>query len=145
MLETNNPARVDRFFAKVNKDGPLFREDLGRCWEWVGAKDSSGYGNFTCSPSRTCKAHRFSFLLCFGWLLSHPYQIDHKCENTSCVRPSNLFCLLGKENNEKSNSASAINKRKTHCKHGHEFSDENTIRRNGKRYCITCEKERGRM
>lgn len=31
--------------------------------------------------------------------------------------------------------------RKTHCKHGHEFTDENTRRHNGKRVCRACARE----
>ena len=30
------------------------------------------------------------------------------------------------------------NKDKTHCKHGHEFTDQNTYRNNGKRFCRIC-------
>lgn len=151
-METQNTTRVKLFWTKVNKNGPFpeIRPDyvegnLGRCWVWTGAKDQKGYPNFTVAKNKTAKAHRFSFKLAYGWLLGHPYQIDHKCNNPSCVRPSHLFHLLGKYNNEKSNSASAINKRKTHCKRGHLFSEENTIRKNGRRICITCEKERGRL
>jgi hypothetical protein len=32
----------------------------------------------------------------------------------------------------------AINARKTHCKRGHEFTEENTVKRNGTRSCRTC-------
>jgi HNH endonuclease len=156
-METTNPIRIKLFWSKVDKEGPypeirseyiensFTDKNLGRCWVWMGAKDQKGYPNFTVARNKTAKAHRFSFKLAFGWLLEHPYQIDHKCNNPSCVNPRHLFHLLGKDNNAKSNSASAVNKRKTHCKYDHEFSDENTIRKNGRRICITCEKERGRM
>lgn len=144
-METNSAYRVELFLEKINKDGPLIKPELGKCWQWTAAKDTDGYGNFTVAKGKTGKAHKFSFKLAYGWLLEKPYQLDHKCENTSCVRPSHLTYLHGKKNNEKSNSASAINGRKTHCIRNHEFSDENTIKKYGRRYCITCEKERGRM
>lgn len=32
--------------------------------------------------------------------------------------------------------------RKTHCKHGHEFTPENTRRRSNRRWCLTCERIR---
>ena len=140
-MEVNNPLRVKRFWLKVNKQGsiPKKHPELGRCWEWSGAQDLKGYGNFTVGKRQTGKAHRFSFLLAFGWILKHPYQVDHKCENTSCVRPSHLICLLGWKNNEKSSSPSAVNKRKTHCVHGHKFTESNIIRNSkGHRRCKAC-------
>lgn len=151
-MEISNPARVERFWKKVNKDGPYWTDapeslfdELKKCWVWTGAKDKDGYPNFTVAKGKTSKAHRFSFLLKWGWLLSHPYQVDHRCNNPSCVNPFHLMCIEGYRNNEKSNSPSAINKRKTHCKYGHEFSDKNTKRYNGRRICIECEKEKGRI
>src|SRR4051812_27991288 len=30
---------ADRFWSKVNKDGPVVRSDLGPCWIWTGALD----------------------------------------------------------------------------------------------------------
>src|SRR5258708_2314691 len=108
-METTNLLRVERFWEKVDKDGPIPEKspELGKCQIWTGAKDKKGYGNFTVAVRKTGKAHRFSFLLAYGWILEKPYQVDHKCENTSCVRPSHLICMLGKYNNEKSSSPSA--------------------------------------
>ena len=146
-METNNPDRVKRFYEKVDKDGPIPAKhpELGKCWIWTGAKDRKGYGNFAVGKGRTAKAHRFSFKLAFGWLLPKPFQVDHKCENTSCVRPKHLIHLLGYQNNEKSNSASAVNKRKTHCSKGHPFSEDNILRIGGRRICLACRyKSRGR-
>jgi hypothetical protein len=140
-METTNPVRVSNFWSKVNKNGPFCKIediDLGRCWIWTGACDGK-YGNFAVAKNKVGKAHRFSFKLAFGWLLSHPYQIDHKCRETMCVNPKHLFCLLGRDNNERSNSPSAINKRKTHCIRGHEFTEDNIIRfKDGYRRCKTC-------
>lgn len=137
-VEIDDPLRVWRFWAKVAVG--LENE----CWKWLGAKDQKGYGNFTCAKGIVRKAHIFSWVLHFGEIPAG-LQVDHECNHPFCVNPNCLQLLTGPENNEKSNSASAVNKRKTHCKHNHEFSDENTIRKNGRRYCITCEKERGRL
>ena len=136
--ETNNPARVLRFWVKVLVG--LENE----CWLWAGAKDQKGYANFTVNKYKTGKAHKFSWILHFG-LIPAGLQVDHECNNPSCVNPNHLQLLTGYKNNEKSNSASAINKRKTHCIRGHKFDERNTLRKNGRRYCIICEKERGRM
>jgi WhiB family transcriptional regulator, redox-sensing transcriptional regulator len=34
------------------------------------------------------------------------------------------------------------NANKTHCKHGHEYTPENTSVSNGRRHCLTCQKRR---
>lgn len=140
-MEIDNPVRVFSFWTKV------IVGDKDECWIWTGAKDRKGYGNFTVAKGKTSKAHRFSFLLHYGWILPTPYwQVDHdECNNPSCVNPYHLLCISHILNNEKSSSPSAVNKRKTHCKYGHEFSDENTIQSNGRRICIACEVERGRI
>jgi HNH endonuclease len=138
-MEIHNPQRVKYFWSKVNKNGPIHPE-LGRCWIWTGAI-SRGYGNFTVAKGQTGKAHRFSYLLHWGFL--GDYQVDHKCCETRCINPHHLQLLTNKENNEKSTSPSAINKRKTHCIHGHEFIESNIIRyKDGHRRCKTCLEER---
>jgi hypothetical protein len=137
-MEVDNPVRELSFWTKVLVDFP------DKCWPWLGARDQKQYGNYTVAKGKTSKAHRFSYALHFGPILAD-MQVDHECNNPWCVNPFCLQLLTGEKNNEKSNSASAINKRKTHCKFGHEFSEENTIRKYGRRYCITCEKEKGRL
>jgi hypothetical protein len=141
-MEVENPLRVLLFWKKVNKDGPISK--LGtKCWIWTGSKDAKGYGNFTGGKRKSIKAHRFSFLLRWGWILSPPfYQVHHRCDNPSCVNPHHLMCISNTDNNALSNSPSAINKRKTHCKYGHAFDENNTRWDNGRRRCITCEKKR---
>jgi len=137
-VEIDNPVRILLFWNKVD----VGLED--QCWNWLAARDQKGYGNFTCAPYKTRKAHLFSWTLHFGSIPAG-LQVDHRCNNTSCVNPNHLQLLTGIKNNERSNSASAINKRKTHCKFWHPFDDENTIIKRGRRYCIACEKERGRI
>lgn len=37
-----------RFFAKVDKDGPIpaHKPELGKCWNWTAAKGWTGYASF---------------------------------------------------------------------------------------------------
>ena len=133
---------ADRFWAKVNKySGTFVRVDglLSECWEWTACKNDLGYGRMYGLKKRSAKAHRV------GWELVHGSIevgkcVLHKCDNPSCVRPDHLYVgtLLdnGADCSKRGRTGSG---KKTHCKYGHEFNEENTrVRRNGDRICRTC-------
>jgi hypothetical protein len=66
-------------------------------------------------------------------------ELDHLCRNRSCVNPAHLEAISHKENILRGESFSSINAKRTHCKHGHEFTPENTYRWRGKmRTCRAC-------
>ena len=138
-METDNPYRVLKFFTKV------IVGDKDECWPYTGCTDKKGYGLFYCAHRKSGKAHRFSYKLHYGEI-DEALPVDHKeCWTTACVNPYHLQQITNVENNDKSNSASAINKRKTHCIRGHPFTPENTIRwADGYRHCRACEIERNK-
>lgn len=121
----------ERFWEKVDKDGPLFA-DLGPCWLWTGGT-SYGYGLFWNVP-----AHRWAYENLVG-PIPPGLHIDHLCRNPPCVNPAHLEPVTVRENTLRGVGTSAQNARKTYCIHGHPFSDENTYRPpSGGRYCRTC-------
>jgi HNH endonuclease len=79
-----------RFFAKVNKEGPIPAHcpELGACWVWTAARFRSGYGEFRLG-GRIQLAHRVA------WLIEHdewpPGNALHKCDNRQCVRLGHIF------------------------------------------------------
>lgn len=79
----------ERFWEKVNKDGPIphHRPELGQCWIWTASAGSKWYGYFRLNGEFR-SAHRISFFLEHGrWALN----TLHACDQSKCVRPSHLF------------------------------------------------------
>ncbi len=77
----NLQAVLDRFWDKVDKDGP------NGCWVWT-AGLSSGYGQFW-TGARRMPAHRFSYILEHG-PIPDGLELDHLCRNRACVNPAHL-------------------------------------------------------
>ena len=92
-----------RFWEKVNKDGPMCERLGTRCWVWIGAIASHGYGTIT-TKRRHSYAHRVSWELSSG-KIPDGLCVLHKCDNPPCIRPDHLFLGTGKDN-----TADMINK-----------------------------------
>lgn len=85
----------ERFWLKVNKDGPppSHNPGLGNCWIWVGGlTGGAGYGSFS-----EDLAHRFSYKLYYA-SIPDGLEIDHLCRVRECVRPTHLEAVTHSEN-----------------------------------------------
>ncbi len=118
---------IPRFLSKIVKSS------TSDCWDFKSCK-VKGYSVFN-----SFYAHRVSYSV-FKKELSSELVVDHKCRNRACVNPEHLREVTHETNIiENSEAKSALNKLKSHCKHGHEFNSQNTvIRRDGNRLCSTC-------
>lgn len=123
----------------LDKNGPLHPILQTRCWIWQGCINSIGYGQITIA-GQIYLAHRFVYEYLVG-LIPEGLTLDHLCRNTACVNPDHLEPVTYKENTLRGIGPTAINSKKTYCKHGHEFTVENTrMRKSGGRSCRTCER-----
>lgn len=131
-----------RFWAKVNKDGPIpeNRPELGSCWLWTASLDPHGYGQFW-SGKRLMRAHRWAYINANGEPPPGTEQ-DHLCRVPACVRPSHQEPVPHRVNNLRGISPTAGNARKEECPKGHTYS----FNRDGTRRCDECrlEWQRGR-
>ena len=122
---------MDRFWIKVDKT-----PETG-CWHWTSTITTEGYGQFWFNR-RPRLAHRFAYEMMVG-PIPEGLVIDHLCRVRHCVNPSHMEPVTPAENNARGLSLSAANARKTHCKHGHPFTVDNTrFTPAGDRECLTC-------
>lgn len=142
----------------------LLNIDSNGCWLYR-TPAKSGYANFGITKKKGYRAHRFSYEIHKG-KIDPGLQIDHLCSVKNCCNPDHLEAVTAKENVHRAwergdakplpreialkngrigNAAAAQEKRdRTHCKRGHLFNEENTIKRNGGRHCKQCQKIRNK-
>ena len=74
---------IDRFWSKVDKNGPIAPGMTTPCWIYERGRFDSGYGAFSWRD-KTVRAHRF------GWMVTHgeqpPPALRHTCHVRACVR-----------------------------------------------------------
>lgn len=80
---------VERFWAKVNQNGPVIRPELGPCWVWT------AYVNSWNQPMLSVRgkgqlASRFAYTLVHGEIPPRLFVLHH-CDNARCVRPEHLY------------------------------------------------------
>lgn len=87
----------ERFWAKVNKDGPIHPYDAtqGQCWLWTACDMMGGYGWFRIKR-KGIKAHRISFFLANGFD-AMPLCL-HSCDRPRCVNPAHLSQGTSRQN-----------------------------------------------
>ncbi len=131
---------LERFLAKVNKDGPLFRGT--HCWLWLGRRARDGYGQFGFYTKglKLFSAHRYLYEALRG-PIPVGLSADHLCRNTSCVNPDHIEIVDIRSNILRGTAPAALNSRRATCSHGHPFDLFNTrFEKDGHRKCLACKR-----
>lgn len=81
---------ADRINSKIQQSGD--------CWEWIGARNTSGYGTIRIDGRTPC-AHRIIWELLNG-PVPDGLELDHQCWNAACVNPAHLKPVTHKQNVE---------------------------------------------
>lgn len=122
-------------------------EPMSGCWLWTGSLNNKGYGQFRINypPKKLWLAHRWLYTQLMGEIPTG-LVLRHSCDTPACVNPDHL------ETGTNSDNVQDMLKRGrgpyanyTHCKWGHEFTEENTLQRisrPGGRECRACAKVR---
>lgn len=115
------------------------------CWLWRGCLTRYGYGTVTWQQ-RAQHAHRTVWELLVGPIPAG-LVLDHLCRVRRCVNPEHLRPITNLENLQAPGSLSpaTLNRQKTVCPNGHEYSEENTyFTKGGARKCRACAADRAR-
>ncbi len=105
------------------------------CWLWSGFVVPHGYGYFMREP-----AHRRVYRELRGEIPAG-LDLDHLCRVRCCVNPDHLEPVTRSVNLLRGLGPQVQRERgrlRTHCKHGHEFTERTTIIKCGRRACREC-------
>lgn len=133
----------ERLASGIDMRGP------DECWPWMGALISGGYGQIN-AAGRTRHVHRVVYEILVG-PVPDGLTLDHECHTREvtcnlgdlcphrrCCNPAHLEPVTQQTNVRRGRGLTARNAVATHCKHGHEFTLENTYRWRGHRMCRQC-------
>ncbi len=122
---TTEPITAEqRFFSKVRQ--------VDDCWIWHNT-DGAGYGTYFNDNKQHWLPHRWAYTFLRAEI-PEGLDLDHLCRNRGCVNPWHLEPVTHRVNVQR--GVGSV----TSCKHGHEYTPENTYRdpKQGKRGCRTC-------
>lgn len=122
--------RVQRFYSRalMSPDG-CYLYTVGTDEDWYGVTVTVTVAPYTI---KSVRPHRFAYALRYGEIPEGKH-ISHLCGVKRCINPDHLIAV---DRDEALYGSPRHNRNKTHCKHGHAFTPENTkikVRPSGER------------
>lgn len=118
------------------------------CLVWQGNLTVNGYPQ-TNYRNKGCRIHRRLYEIVRGITLDRWVYVCHSCDTRRCIEEAHLWTGTPSENQQdmKAKGRSKYSAEiYTHCKHGHEFTPENTrITARGFRACRMCARIKCRL
>lgn len=123
------------------------RGDPSGCWVWNRSLNKCGYGKVY-FRGKVELAHRVLYIMTQG-SIPDGLELDHLCRTRACVNPEHLEAVTHKENSRRATLGvfvANLQRSKTHCPKGHEYTVENTriyVNKKGwrSRDCKKCDAE----
>ncbi len=132
--------KTDYFEQRCSEWG-LLRGLFTPCRIFDGPTDTGGYGYVTIGH-KSIGAHLYVWRRDVG-PVPDGKEIDHVCRVRNCINTGHMRTVTHQINTTENvvGSKWMLNKAKTHCDHGHEFTVANTyIRKDGRRTCRECQR-----
>ena len=89
----------ERFWRKVDREGPIVAGMETRCWTWTGHRYTNGYGCVTLASGENRRrglAHRVAMQL--SGIEPGAMMVCHRCDNPPCCNPAHLFLGTAADN-----------------------------------------------
>lgn len=150
---------VQHFWEQVDRSG-----GPDACWPWTLSVNLVGYGQYNNKMAGRNATHVYAYRQVHG-AVPEGLHVDHTCHNEDlscpggkeclhrrCCNPAHLEAVTTGENLRRANAPRNQGNQKTHCPHGHEYNEANTMWikkvRNGRTYdtrmCRVCNRDRAR-
>ena len=119
------------------------------CMFWTGSTNSDGYGKIS-FQNKPVLLHRWIYEQHHGHI-PKGILICHRCDTPQCWNIAHLFAGTSQDNLlDCARKGRHTNGSKTHCRHGHEYTPENTLMTDAgkgrwRRSCKTCSRIRQRI